>query len=300
MSWNKPSEAPKVAPKKKPSAMRGILAGLAVVIVATGVIFLLPRREQQPSSKSVSKSLPKSIGEIATRIAKQKPDEVLTHVEPEINVPAFPRTIWLGRKVVRYSVSTNENGVVTEVLWTDDGNRHTIDSRIKGPRFTKTDQLILMAVSSDSRKSMPPLPIMGTLDDSRVRRDLAKPIEITDADSPALRARKEHLIAVRKEVLARMDEGMSFNEIMSNHDTVTRANNELRLEAQKSVTDMAVSGDREGAIILAQKLNEKLDEMGIDHVQVPLSQEERATMQSTLRKEFKAMKNSSPKKGNAQ
>ena len=53
MAWNKPSGAPKVAPKKKPSAMRGIVAGAVLVVALAAVcVWMFSGKDDAATAKT--------------------------------------------------------------------------------------------------------------------------------------------------------------------------------------------------------------------------------------------------------
>lgn len=91
MAWNKPSAAPKPQPKK-PSAMRGIAAGLVVVAVAVACIVIFMGREGDVTVKKAEKK-PTKIKTVtpapAPKAEAPKPEEQKKPAKKKVPRPAF-------------------------------------------------------------------------------------------------------------------------------------------------------------------------------------------------------------------
>lgn len=55
MAWNKPTEAARPAPRKSPSALRGLVAGLVVVAVAAGAYFVFLSGDEDAPQENLAK-----------------------------------------------------------------------------------------------------------------------------------------------------------------------------------------------------------------------------------------------------
>ena len=82
MSWNRPSGTPKPQPKK-PSAMRGIAAGLVAVAVAAGFFFLFSGDSGKVEIKKTEKK-PTRIAEVSPAPAPKAEPETPKEPEPRI------------------------------------------------------------------------------------------------------------------------------------------------------------------------------------------------------------------------
>ena len=143
------------------------------------------------------------------------------------------------------------------------------------PTFdTASDQVIAMAIQADEH-GMPPMPLSGGLE-REFLESLNKEIVILDTDDEQTRSLKESVKATRAEIKKLMDEGMSFNQIMQEHQKLANENAKIRDDATLELKKILDSGDVEGAKAYKRKINLALDQMGIKGLSVAVTEEERA------------------------
>ena len=98
---------------------------------------------------------------------------------------------------------------------------------------------------------------------------LDKPIEILDTDSEAVRAVKQRVIDARAEVKALMEKGLSFQEIMREHQGLVNDNASIRTKAMIEARAILEGGDQEGAETYIRTMNHAFAEMGIEPIRMP-------------------------------
>ena len=143
------------------------------------------------------------------------------------------------------------------------------------PTFdTASDQVIAMAIQADEH-GMPPMPLSGDLE-REFLESLKKEIVILDTDDEQTRALKESVRATRAEIKTFMDEGMSFNQVMQEHQKIANENAKIRDDATLELKKILDAGDVEGAKAYKRKINLALEQMGIKGLSIAVTDEERA------------------------
>ena len=143
------------------------------------------------------------------------------------------------------------------------------------PTFdTASDQVIAMAIQADEH-GMPPMPLSGDLE-REFLESLKKEIVVLDTDDEQTRALKESVRATRAEIKKLLDEGMSFNQVMQEHQKLANENAKIRDDATLELKKILDSGDVEGAKAYKRKINLALEQMGIKGLSVAVTDEERA------------------------
>ena len=72
-----------------------------------------------------------------------------------------------------------------------------------------------------------------------------------------------------------MSEGHSFAEVIKDHRDVVNHGVEMRKEASRMIKELIDNGDHDAANECLEKVNEVLAGMGIQGVEMPLTDEER-------------------------
>lgn len=263
----------KVRPNGTPHISRGIIAvSLAVALVVVGAFYLTTT--VTPSNKAARpKPMPSprpTMREVApkTRAVARTASRLKDAPEEE---DAPPR-----QKIVEMvSVVTNADGSVLERFRTADGKIRSRQSAPKPIFDNASDQIIAMAASgAASGHAMPPMPVMNNADEAFMQ-SLKKAIKINDDDSDEVKALKENVIAIREEIRQLISEGHSFAEVIKNHRDVVNHGVEMRKEATRMIKEFIGNGDNDVARECLDKVNEVLVGMGIEKVDIPLSDEER-------------------------
>ena len=280
--WNKPKSKPKPAPKK-PTALRGIVAGAGVVLALGAVYFFMFGNEPEVEVKKTTKT--HRIKEVTP--APARTNRVAATVAAT-NVVEKKVDTWLGSKVVRRHAETN-GYFITETVYTEDGKKHLIFNDTTPSVFEHaTDQILAMVTGLDERHGAPPpLPALGKDFENEFADSLKTPIIIKDDDPPEIREMKQRVKDARQALLDRMGEGLSAQFVIAEHKKMVENAAELRMEAVRGLKEYIAKGDMEGAETYCAKINEALDNMGIMRIEIPRSREEiRAErMQRSLEKE---------------
>lgn len=143
------------------------------------------------------------------------------------------------------------------------------------PTFeTASDQVIAMALQADEH-GMAPMPLSKDLE-REFLESLKKDIEILETDDEQTRALKESVRATRAEIKKLIGEGMSFNQVMQEHQKLVNENAKIRDDATLELKKILDAGDIEGAKAYKRKINLALEQMGIKGLSIAVTEEERA------------------------
>ena len=261
MGWNKPSVAstPSPTPKKKPTALRGAVAGFIVVAVAAVVAFvLLSGGDAKPKAKAGKK--PAAIKEVKPAVA--------TNAVPMTNAaPKAEEETYLGRKVVKRVETTNETGRVKIVVTTDDGQTHRYYRTGQARRIFKheSDYALANLLSTPEGATPAPYPISPGLDED-FKASLMNPIVDEEDDTDEDRALKERVRQARLDAVDLMNQGFTFTQILTEHQTRARENSEVALSVAKEAKKILEEYGAEEASKYVRKMNEALGRMGIGPV----------------------------------
>ena len=153
---------------------------------------------------------------------------------------------------------------------------------------TASDALIASYLQPPVNGTMPPpLPVTGDAG-RRFLESLEVPVEIKDTDSEDVRRQKESVIIARAQIKDMMDQGYSFEEILSEHYRLAEENNRIRKAAQKELNGIYMSGDADGAERYRKMMDAAMSQMGIDPLDEPMTLEERREIKR-LRREAREM-----------
>lgn len=143
------------------------------------------------------------------------------------------------------------------------------------PVFDNASDQVLAMVAQDATHGMAPIPT-GRDSEREFRESLKKEIAILDTDDEQTKALKESVIALREEIKKLLDSGMSFNQVLQEHQKLVNENAKIRNDATLELRRILESGDVEGAQKYKRKMNIALGQMGIAGISVPVTEEERA------------------------
>ena len=173
-----------------------------------------------------------------------------------------------GVEISSQTFTTNQNGRVIEEIITKDGRKHRIFHDPKPIFDFASDQLLAMALSMRPGQEIAPLPI-----DDSIEKDffesLKTPITISEDDSDAIKQLKQDVIAARQAALEMTRQGMTFREILTEHQRLHNNNAATTLEAQRMVDELIAAGDVDLAQDFARKVNSQFGEKGLAPVIVP-------------------------------
>ena len=192
---------------------------------------------------------------------------------PDPTEPTAP--MYMGRRVVGLSATTNADGTVVERIRTDDGKLHSKVYSVAEPVLTtRTDQLLAMAVEGDGNG--PPMPAATKADEQQFLESLKKPIEILETDTPDVRALKEKVIQARADMVELLAQGRGFSEVLAEHQKLQAENAAVRRDVAKELRSLMDSGDTAAALEYRKRMNVALEQMGIAPLTTAITEEERA------------------------
>lgn len=271
MGWNGSGQkgaapAQSKATAKKPSPIRGIVAGLMIVL-AIGAYFIFFTGSEKPQ-KVASEKQPTKIKEVKSAVAPKPQTKTVVTIAKTNDVPVFTdgRTSEWSKKFSKdskWSATTNSFGRQVEIVW-DGGKMHKRVSDAKPPMFNNASDQALAMATAGGNGPLPPIPVHPQAE-QMFRESLKQEIVINDDDSYEVKLRKADVINARAEMKKLLDAGESFESVINRTVEDRNANYSLRQEAQSSVKNM-LETDPEGATELMNKYNEVLRRNGIEEL----------------------------------
>ena len=174
---------------------------------------------------------------------------------PQAPNPAGP--MYMGRRIVGISATTNADGTVVERIRTDDGKLHSKVYSVAEPVLTtRTDQLLAMAVEGDGNG--PPMPAATKADEQQFLESLKKPIEILETDTPDVRALKEKVIQARADMVELLAQGRGFSEVLAEHQKLQAENAARNMELSELRRDQERFQSDEEFVVKVARQNRKL------------------------------------------
>lgn len=264
MSWNKPSEAPKPAQKKKPGAMRGAIAGLAVVaILGVAAFFIFGGKDAKPKTEKDEKK--------PAKLAEVKPAFVATNAVEEVKKTPEKKHDY------RYDVVEGAYRDERGVLRTPTGRRileappsrhiKLFDDQRK-PVFKNLaeNEILRLLTLKPGHFAMPSH--YGVAFEKSLIACINTPVEIGPDDSPEL-AEKKKAVQEAKEVLkARIDNGEVAGEIMKQTLDEFRQLSVYRNDLIKMVREQAMGENvtEQDLDTYVESANKLLKERGLDPI----------------------------------
>ena len=197
----------------------------------------------------------------------------LVQVPEPANQVGAPPAIPADKVVETLNCITNSDGMIVEKFKTADGKTHKVIRPSRPPIFRHiTDDLLSMVLVDNG--PMPPLPLSGNMD-KEFLESLKDPISVEDGDDEKTIARKEAVIALRKEVDELMRQGVGFTDILREHQRIFNDNRALRDEAIAELRRVRDEGDTEGTRQYLEKVNAFLEKRGIEPISMPTTMAER-------------------------
>lgn len=277
MAWNKPSGAPKPV-QKKPSAMRGVVAGLVVAALAAACVLVFMGKGEKPVGKSEKK--PARVKEVKPRLsAKTEPakDE-----QPLSVATTNVITRLKGESDRDYAKRVKRERMIEEA-------KKAYQERIKTDPYTADDQLANMLSAFDDTSDHPPIPVTKGMTKDFLK-SLGREIKIDDSDSDQVRRMKENIIAIRTEMKSLIDGGATVEEIVSEQEKLMRENKSIRDEVMNEYKKILSSGDAEGARKYFITMDLAIQQMGISPLKMERTKEEKMAYALEKRAEREALK----------
>lgn len=263
--WNRPTSGNPTAERKrgKPTATRGLVAGLLVVVVAGIAAWLImsPAESRKPEPRSKK----------PTPIKDVKPAAVPKPMVAETNKvakteSAVPLEKWNGHEIVSRKTVTNGVNVVITMVGKD-GKIYKELKKTTKPIFTNpVDQVLSMLLSNPPGASIAPLPSLGSDPDELFAKALRSPIVINDDDPENVKKAKLLVQGAREQILEEMGKGRSVMDVISSHISTVNDNNKLHGEVRETYEKMVQEGDLEVAEQYRTKANQILLNAGAEIV----------------------------------
>ncbi|MGN0889815.1 MAG: hypothetical protein ACI4UY_13155 [Kiritimatiellia bacterium] len=247
---------------------KAVLCALACLVLLVGVSLIFVTRDgTEPENGNTTKT--KVVGVTATKAKTGAAQAEASNMVPRVTANIRDSSA----KAAAANVVTSE--VQAPELPSIGTNLPPQSAPLPPPTFdTASDQVIAMAIQADEH-GMPPMPLSGGLE-REFLESLNKEIVILDTDDEQTRSLKESVKATRAEIKKLMDEGMTFNQIMQEHQKLANENAKIRDDATLELKKILDSGDVEGAKAYKRKINLALDQMGIKGLSIAVTEEERA------------------------
>ena len=276
---SKPRPAAPKGRATSPTALRGLVAGVIVVLVAVGAWYFLTRK---PGNGEQETAKPKKPAKIALATpAKPRPKAE----EPKPVEEELPPHL---RRVKDISCTTNQFGQIVERYQTADGKTHKLIRPSRPPLFNHaTDDILSMALAQTGGGAMPPLPLGGDMD-AEFLKSLEEPIIIDKDASPEIQQRQRIVRDARIEVKALMDQGLHFRDILADHEKLFNENAQIRADALAEARKIRDEGDTEGTQQFVNTMNAAFQTMGIAPIEMPKTKEERRAEREARRAEKEA------------
>lgn len=266
-----------------PKRSHGLIAGVAVVVVATivGVAFWLlgddakPEPEPQPNiSVKPAKSIERDVAveQPKPRINHQDKKEVredkVEKAKPEFVKRPGAMQLPDGRVLTFPVPKEGEYRIVHSHGSTYKcdhlGNWEDITPK---PIFDNAFEENLVSLASENGNFIPGM-LMG-LDDAEVVKMLKKPVQFSPDDSDEVRAKKESVVAAKEEILQYMAAGGTFDGYIKELRELTVQERGIRSMATKEIVTMLKEGREQDAARFTQELNGKLAEAGLRPMKFP-------------------------------
>ena len=271
--WNRPQEGVKPPVKKSgPGAMRGLVAGVAVVVIGIAVwLFVGGGADEKGGAAREGRKIRDAAGEAAkgTRIKDVPAEQVAKpsarqQAEKAEEQPAPEDAAKKKEPGELFSTQTNAIGLIIERYRLPNGKTYRKERPLPSVLTTASDQLLAMA-TADGLGSAPPIPVGDGMDeDDNFGEALKKPIEIKPDDSPEVKALKERVKAAREAMLAEMAKGATFSEVIKAEQQMARDNEKTLNEVQSAINECLKKNDAEGAKAIYDKFGSTLEQMGIE------------------------------------
>ena len=261
-----------IAPKQKqnkPQAQKSggkvpmcaVALGLVVAVGVAAYLWMRPEPAEQPTKETKRPA----------RVAKPKatvPSKPTPKVEQKPQAKDPSKMYEDGVEVVKYIVSTNNSGAVTEKLTLADGRKIAKVHPPKPVFDNPADQVIALAVSAKPGESMPPLPNLNGIDED-FAKSLLSPIKINEDDSDEVKELKAKVIETKAYLVEEIKNGGSVIEALKAHQAEMERIANSRLMAIREMQKLQSEGDPGMARKFAEKVNESFRARGIPEIPVP-------------------------------
>ena len=247
-------------PAGKPSPVRGLIAGIVVVALATAAYFAFFSRGEIPQKRVKVAKERGQIKEVRPAAAPrrapepEKPRKKLEDMSPE------------ERREMRMQHIAEAQARMKDIPFARPPETNLVFK-------TSTDQILAMVADLAEGKDMPPLPLDRNFEREFVA-SLKEPIVIDDGDSEKVRELKMKVAQLRKELDERASQGEPMLQILKDFQKDMAEDYKMRDELRLEVRKMIETDGREAAQQYCDKVNESLRQLGIKEIDMPMTPEE--------------------------
>lgn len=255
MAWNKPSGAPKPV-QKKPSAMRGVVAGLVVAALAAACVLVFMGKGEKPVGKVEKK--PTKIKEVKPA-SSPKPVKVEEKVEKATDAakPPIEKAKKAPKQPVGYQrVMTLMDGTVVTNKYKAIFKRPFENILAASMRPTGTGRTLLLATWKQ----------YGDTAFLEMLKEMTVPEE---GDSANVRRIKEDVQKLKESILLEVSNGRSLESIfadISHNNSMDRMVNAQTIRMQ---SEAVRSGDPESVRAATEAVNAMRRQRGLADLEVP-------------------------------
>lgn len=271
--WNKPTPNAAKPAAKKPNALRGVAAGV-VVVVALGALFYFVFSGDEGKGAVDASKRPSLIKEVTpAKVATNAAAGETVSKEKEEKLQWKDEYLTDSAMRLKFSTliqaRTNEGGMVTERFRLPNGKtwRRVTDPPPIFPN--RCDMAIVRAMSEEAGVPIPPVPGLDDADlDQEFANSLLEPIVIKDDDNPRVAALKLIVKETRAEIarLIKEGDGRSVGEILQDHINLNNHIADMQGEAIRQYDKVKRESGGEAAKEFLVKINENLANYGIDPI----------------------------------
>lgn len=255
---------PKVT-AKKPSPVRGLIAGGVVVVLAVVAYFVFFSGAEKPQKEATTKErsrikevTPAAAPKFAEEVEEKKPKVEIKNVEGgRIMKYVDGKPAWLYPRIpISAHPITNHIG---EASW---------ESKVLECR---SDVEIAFLLNREPGTQVLGFTDYGISFESDFKESLKKPIVINPDDTPEAKALKEAVIEARKELVSRMNAGENLADVMAETEKSLQELGMYREEIKKMVEEKGEDGDLSASDIkdLLGAANMMLEERGAKPMEMP-------------------------------
>lgn len=241
--------------------MCAVALGLVVAVGVAAYFWMRLEPVEQPAKETKR-------AEKVTKSKSTVPSKPTPNVEQKIEAKDPSKMYEDGVEVVKYIVSTNNSGAVTEKLTLADGRKIAKVHPPKPVFDNPADQVIALAICAKPGESMPPLPNLNGIDED-FAKSLLSPIKINDDDPDEVKELKAKVIETKAYLVDEIKNGGSVIEALKAHQAEMERIADSRLMAIREMQKLQSEGDPEMAREFAEKVNESFRARGIPEIPVP-------------------------------
>lgn len=290
MSWNKPSEAPKPVQKEKPNAMRGAIAGLAVVaILGVAAFFIFGGKDVKPKAEKVEKK-PAQLAEVKPAAA---PTAASNTVVKKVRLGKDWREKEIQRIEAKYGTNV-PNNLKSHLYFLKHPPKLVMKPEIPYGYLNHSSERIMASVMvPEPGTFFVAQPEFGESFNLDFANALSADIDILPDDSDEVREVKQLVTQAKKELAEiSQSEGKKPNEIMNEHAKALyelghfQQNLEQTLQMVRDNPDMT-DADVEDAFKAANEIRKK---KGLSELRIPNLTRRMERLKKKLARELKREK----------